>query len=259
LVMILPLVRYLQLQTESKYLRWILYGTMILLVFSIIGSQSRGAFLGGIAMLAFLVVKSRQRVLLGILMAALLMVSAAFVPETWINRMKTIETYQQDGSAMERLEVWGFAIKVARDHPIVGGGFRVSYDDSIFLKYIPDAISGHGRNFHSVYFEVLGELGYVGLLIYLLLLLAAWRLGSRTIVLAGSRPDLHWASDLVRMTQVSLVGFIVAGAFQNLAFFDLYFLLVAIFFIANRVVVSQLALRDVAPEAQTIGPFHRTV
>src|ERR1051325_8013515 len=87
LVMILPLVRYLQLQTESRYLRWVLYGTMILLVFSIIGSQSRGAFLGGIAMLAFLVVKSRQRVLLGILMAALLMVRAAFVPETWINRI----------------------------------------------------------------------------------------------------------------------------------------------------------------------------
>jgi probable O-glycosylation ligase (exosortase A-associated) len=259
LVMILPLVRYLQLHTDSRPIRMGLYAAMVLIIFSVIGSQSRGAFLGGIAMLAFLIIKSRQRMLFGMLIVAMLAVSAAFVPSTWINRMKTIETYQQDGSAMERLEVWGFALKIARDHPIVGGGFRVSYDDGIFLRYIPDPISGGGRNFHSVYFEVLGELGYVGLFIYLALLLAAWRIGSRTIALARNRSDLHWASDLGRMTQVSLVGFMVAGAFQNLAFFDLYFLLVAIVFLAHRVVVRQLELRDIPLQPQPIPPFPRTV
>src|SRR3546814_11553251 len=45
LVMVLPLVRYLQIQTESKLIRLGLYGLMILIGFSIIGSQSRGAFI----------------------------------------------------------------------------------------------------------------------------------------------------------------------------------------------------------------------
>jgi probable O-glycosylation ligase (exosortase A-associated) len=225
---------------------------MILVAFSIIGSQSRGAFLGTCAMVAFLVIKSRQRVLFGMLVAAVLVISAAFVPQTWINRMKTIETYQQDGSALGRLEVWGFAIKIARDHPMVGGGFRVSYDDDIYLKYVPDAITGHGRNFHSVYFEVLGELGYVGLFTYLALLLAAWRSGSRTIALAKNRPDLHWASDLARMAQVSLVGFVVTGAFQNLAFFDLYFFLVAVLFVSHCIVLRQLEVCDPA-QPQPVG------
>src|SRR3546814_10090715 len=57
---------------------------------------------------------------------------------------------------------------------------------------------------------------------------AVWRMGSRTITLTAQRPDLHWAGDLARMCQVSLIGFAVAGAFQNLAFFDLYFHLIAI-------------------------------
>jgi putative inorganic carbon (HCO3(-)) transporter len=240
LVMVLPLVRYLQLHTESMLIRSGLYGAMALTAFSIIGSQSRGAFLGVIVMLVFVLLKSRQRVFLGMIVVAFLGVSAAFVPQTWIDRMKTIENYEQDGSALSRLEAWGFAIKVARDHPIVGGGFRVSYDDRIYLKYVPDARKGHGRNYHSVYFEILGELGYVGLATYLALLAAVWRSGNRTIALTRNHPNLYWANDLARMTQVSLVGFAVAGAFQNLAFFDLYFYLIAILFLAQQIVIKDL-------------------
>lgn len=249
LVMVLPLVRYLQLQTESKLIRLGLYGLILLIAFSIIGSQSRGAFLGGVIMAAFLILKSRQRFMLSMLVVGFMTVGVFFVPQSWIDRMSTIETYQQDGSALSRLEVWGFAIRIANDRPIVGGGFRVSYDDPIYLKYVPDARKGRGRNYHSVYFEVLGELGYVGLLIYLSLLFAVWRSGSRTIALTRNRPDLHWAGDLARMTQVSLVGFASAGAFQNLAFFDLYFHLIAIIFLAQRIVVAEL--EKVSPAAET--------
>lgn len=248
LVMVLPLVRYLQLHTESALIRFALLGTMTLTAFSIIGSQSRGAFLGAVVMLAFLLLRSRQRIVLSILVGALLMAGAAFVPQSWIDRMKTIETYEQDGSALSRLEVWKFAVRVANDHPIVGGGFRASYDDNIYLRYVPEARKGKGRNYHSVYFEILGELGYVGLTIYLALFIAAWRAGSRAVALTKRRPDLNWANDLARMTQVSLVGFAVAGAFQNLAFFDLYFLLVAILFLVQRIVVQQLAAEKTATQ-----------
>jgi len=241
LIMVLPLVWYLQLQTESKLIRIGLYGLMILTAFSILGSQSRGAFLGGIAMAAFLVWKSRQRLMLSLVVVGFLTASVFFVPQSWIDRMRTIETYQEDSSALSRLEVWGFAIKLTNDRPLVGGGFRVSYDDAIYLKYVPDARKGRGRNYHSVYFEILGELGYPGLLVYLSVLWAAWRSGSRTIAMTRHRSELHWAGDLARMIHVSLVGFAVAGAFQNLAFFDLYFHLLAMLFLAHQIVIAELA------------------
>src|SRR3546814_2319221 len=69
---------------------------------------------------------------------------------------------------------------------------------------------------------------------------AVWRMGSRTITLTAQRPDLHWAGDLARVCQVSLIGFAVAGAFQNLAFFDLYFHLIAIVFLAHQAVITVL-------------------
>jgi probable O-glycosylation ligase (exosortase A-associated) len=254
LIMVLPLMRYLQIQSESKLIRIGFYGLMILTAFSIIGSQSRGALLGGIAMAAFLVMKSRQRLMISLFVVGFITVGVFFVPQTWIDRMKTIETYQQDSSALSRLEVWGFALKLVNDRPLVGGGFRVSYDDDIYLKYVPDARKGRGRNYHSVYFEILGELGYPGLLIYLSVLLAAWRSGSRVISLTRKRPELHWAGDLARMIQVSLVGFGISGAFQNLAFFDFYFHLIAILFLARQIVMAELAKEGAVAGVLAAGP-----
>src|SRR3546814_15714982 len=72
------------------------------------------------------------------------------------------------------------------------------------------------------------------------LLFAVWRMGSRTITLTAQRPDLHWAGDLARMCQVSLIGFAVAGAFQNSAFFDLYFHLIAMGFLAHQAAITVL-------------------
>lgn len=254
LVMVVPLIRYLQLQTQSALIRWGMLFLMVATIFSIIGSHSRGAFLGGCAMLIFLWLKSRHRVALGLALCILLAASASFVPDKWIERMQTIKTYEQDTSATSRLELWTFGFRVALDRPLVGGGFRVSYDNDIFLSYMPDTKRGKTANFHSVYFEILGELGFVGLFIYLGLLLAAWRSGSWVIARARGHPDLAWADNLARMTQVSLVGFASAGAFLNLAFFDLYFHLLAILFVTRQVVANALERKSPERYAYNIAP-----
>lgn len=254
LLMALPLVRYLQLHTEDKWIRFGLLGLIVAMVFSILGSYSRGALVGLAAVGLFLLVKSRHRILVSIGLAMAIVVGASFVPQTWIDRMRTIETYTEDGSALSRLEVWGFALKVARDRPLVGGGFRVFADEQLYLKYVPDARKGRGRNYHSVYFEILGELGFPGLFIYLGLLAAAWFSGSRIVARTKDRPDLLWANDLARMVQISLVAFASAGTFQNLAFFDLYFHLVAILFLSRQIVEAELRSN---PHLQPTRTSHR--
>jgi probable O-glycosylation ligase (exosortase A-associated) len=249
-LMTLPLVWFLYQHTAHKLLRWGLLGTLVTMAFSIIGSQSRGAFLAAIAVIGFLIVKSRHRAAFSLMAFAFLCVGVFFVPQSWIDRMETIEHYDEDVSALGRLEVWEFAFKLALDRPIVGGGFRAFADDKTYLYYIPDAMLHGGRNYHSVYFEVLGELGFVGLAIFLGLLLASWRAGTWIIRRTNNNPDFLWANDLARMTQVSLVAFACAGAFQNLAFFDLYYHLVAILFLTQQVV-----LRDLPETANLPGRF----
>jgi probable O-glycosylation ligase (exosortase A-associated) len=237
-IMVLPLIRYLQIQTDQKLLRWGLFGLFVLSIFSIIGSSSRGAFLALSVVGFFLIMKSRHRLILGVGMIVMLVVLTGFVSQRWISRMGTIQTYQEDGSAMGRLQVWGFAIKLALDHPILGGGFRVSYSNDIYKQYVPEAT--HSRNFHSIYFEALGELGFPGLFIFLGLLVSAWRCGSSIIQQTRDREDLIWANDLARMLQISLVGYAVGGAFQNLGNFDLYYHLVAILILTQHVVLKSI-------------------
>jgi hypothetical protein len=91
---------------------------------------------------------------------------------------------------------------------------------------------------HSIYFQALGEHGFVGLGLYLLLGFLIWRTGSWIIRNTSSREDYRWASGLATMLQVSLVGFSVGGAFLSLLYFDVpYYLMCAM--VATRIVVEK--------------------
>ncbi|HEU4531523.1 MAG TPA: hypothetical protein VFR59_10080, partial [Steroidobacteraceae bacterium] len=104
---------------------------------------------------------------------------------------------------------------------------------------------------HSIYFEVLGEHGYVGLILFVSMALLAFRMGGKIRRKVANRPDLAWAGELAGMIQVSLVGFGVGGAFLGLAYFDLPYSLMAIVALTNAVV--DRALLAPVPEANPAG------
>jgi hypothetical protein len=91
----------------------------------------------------------------------------------------------------------------------------------------------------------LGEHGFVGLGLYLLLALFTWRTGSWIIRNAAKLPEYRWASNLATMIQVSLIGFGVGGAFLSLLYFDVpYYLMAAM--VATRVLVEKAIKEKVA-------------
>ena len=106
-----------------------------------------------------------------------------------------------------------------------------SHDPSSRTIYAPVPEDVHDA--HSIYFEVLGEHGFVGLALYLALGWFAWRSCTQVRREAKSRPGGLWLADLVRMLQVSLVGYASSGAFLGLAYFDLYYHLVALVVLAK--------------------------
>ena len=77
--------------------------------------------------------------------------------------MESIKNYKQDTSATRRIDAWTFAINFAEDHPILGGGFE-GFSEEQFSLYAPGAEVFTGA--HSIYFEVLGEHGYVRTVFY---------------------------------------------------------------------------------------------
>lgn len=217
LIVTMPLMWYLRSHAQRM---WVRHGLMLLLLLtaiSAIGTQSRGALLGLATMGTMLWLKTRQKLLTMIVIVCTAGVILAVMPASWFERMQTIKTYQQDASAMGRINAWGMGYNLASSR-LTGGGFEV-VSAATFRLYAPDPYDVH--DFHSIYFEVLGEHGFIGLGLFLTLFGMTWfKCGS--VMRQGKRnPELRWAADLAAMLQVSMAGYAAAGAFLGMAYFDL--------------------------------------
>jgi probable O-glycosylation ligase (exosortase A-associated) len=237
LVTTLPLLWYLRSVAVKRWQRIAIVASFALCVLAVLGSYSRGALLAVGAMLTFLWLGTRGKLLTGALTLLVLTVGLMFMPDQWFDRMQTLESTNFDMSAQGRINAWWFAFNLANDNPIFGGGFR-AFTPEAFLQYAPRP--DFFKDAHSIYFEVLGEHGYVGLLLYLAMGLASLIRASSIQKLTKGRPDLQWAAQLARMCQVALVGYVVGGAFLGLAYFDLPYVIMALIVTTGAWVERQL-------------------
>jgi probable O-glycosylation ligase (exosortase A-associated) len=191
------------------------------------------------------------------LLVLLVPLALLFMPEQWTARMDTIAEYQSDGSAMGRINAWHMAFNLACDR-FFGGGFSM-YEPVTFAMYAPDPSGVHAA--HSIYFQVLGEHGFIGLALYLMLGLLTWRNAAWTVRHSRDRADLQWATSLAAMIQASLIGFAVGGAFLSLLYWDVpYYMMVAI--MATRAIVQRhiaAAPAPVSARRHRIGPVSPNV
>lgn len=233
-LMVLPLMLYFAHRAKRHWVRVLHWGCFVLTTISILFSYSRGAFLGFGALAFVMIVRSRYRVPalgMAVLLVALLF---AVAPASWTERMFSIKDYQEDASAMGRINAWSFAANLAADR-VFGGGFR-TFTREWFIVYAPNPTDVHDA--HSIYFEVLGEQGYPGLAVFLAILgTTLWRL-ERLRKRGGGEQARVWYAELAEMLQFSILAYAVGGAFLGLAYFDLpYYLVIAALlleFVADR-------------------------
>ena len=218
LVALVPLMYYLIVVSKNAWVRKALWLSMVLCVFSILGSHSRGALLAILAMALFFIAKSNRPFLLGIGVSAVLAVAVLSMPAEWTQRMETIQDYQSDGSAQSRINTWHTIWNMAIDRPIVGAGYRVG-SDLLYQRYSPKAVA-KSFDSHSIYFQALGEHGFVGLALYLMLGMVTWRKARKLARDCAQGPESEWVPLLMRMIQVSMIGFAADGAFLGLLHYD---------------------------------------
>jgi putative inorganic carbon (HCO3(-)) transporter len=246
LVMVVPLLYFLFSTAGNRWVRLGLLAAALLTMVAILGTYSRAAFLAVAIMVFFMAMKSNRRILTVGVMVGVLVGMASFLPDKWSDRMQSISTYQ-DNSSQTRLDAWRMIWSLALDHPITGGGYRVTENEKTWERY---AVTEYKRALapHSNYFQVLAEHGFVGLFLYLSIGFATWRLASRTARQARDGPDADWVPLLMGMIQVSLVGYAVAGAFNALANYDLpYYLAAIVAMVARDLKVRRAPAREWQP------------
>jgi probable O-glycosylation ligase (exosortase A-associated) len=220
LIVLLPLLAYLRGTSRVALTRLALLATIVLAVLAIFGTYSRGALIALAAAGATYAVRSRAGILMVVVAVALIAFVPSFMPPSWMARMSTLQTYNQDESFAGRVAAWKTSYNIAAARPLVGGGFSAVQIDPIAAEYTSPGSLTKGKAAHSIYFEVLGDHGFVGLALYLFVLGAAWMNTFVAMNLSRGREDLAWAGQLAKMLQVCLVAFMVGGAALSLAYYD---------------------------------------
>jgi probable O-glycosylation ligase (exosortase A-associated) len=134
-----------------------------------------------IAVLGLLLLRdARNRIGYMAFVAAALAIAVPMLPERFIDRMGTIQTYQADTSASTRIAVWKWTWDYAGENPL-GGGFEAYKQNKVRIDLVSAQTSGSvqsvsssvvedkARAYHSSYFEMLGEQGFPGVFLFLLI------------------------------------------------------------------------------------------
>ncbi|MFZ3235799.1 MAG: putative O-glycosylation ligase, exosortase A system-associated [Stellaceae bacterium] len=249
LTMILPLIFYLRERYRQLVVKWPMQVLIGLTILGDIFTYSRGALVAITAMGSMLWLRSRNKLQILIVIVVAAVGIWNFAPAEWTARMFTIESYQQDASAEGRIHMWERAWALAQMRPVVGGGFHWSYDPGMVNELLS------GTNLpkmesplaaHSIWFEMLGDHGFVGLLLFVTILASAFVDAGWLIRRTRREPDLAWANNLGRMLQVALVGFCAGGSFATQGMYDGLYAVVIIAAVARRLVAAELAGRKVA-------------
>lgn len=251
LITVIPLLRFLQTTLHKSWHKHAMTGAMLLCGVSVLGSHSRGALLAIAAMLAVLWWRGRNKLISGFIILAVGALALSTMPPEWWTRMESIQTYEEDRSAMGRLNAWQMAYNIAKDN-FFGGGFSI-YRQSVYNQYAPDP--SYVVSAHSIYFHMIGEHGFFGLFIYLCFGFSTWLTCGWLRKHGRARPETQWCAELGAMMQVSIVGFGVGGAFLSLTYYDLPYYMMALA-VAARVWVQTRAWER-EPEFEPYARFLR--
>jgi len=218
---------------------------LALMVGAIVVSGSRGGFLGMVAVAMGIVYFSRNRLRNFILVALAAGVALLVVPAGYKQEVQSIQNIE-DATRNERLYSWGLAWDMFVDNPLgVGAGnfpFRVGeYEARAGSGYDPVQMrSISGRAAHSLYFTLIPELGIAGIVAFTVMAVGVARRAREATEAIEAKPDatpmeLELAL-LGRAMRVSLVGFLISGAFVTVLYYPHFWYLLG-FAIALRVAV----------------------
>ena len=205
------------------------------------GTETRTGFLCILVLGALALRTIRRRIMFAALAGLGALAVIPLLPASFSQRMATIENHQADQSASTRLAVWKWTIAYAREHPF-GGGFEIYRGNQI--RYDTQRVNTSGSNvaiaqtqiedkaraFHSSYFEMLGEQGYPGLTMWLLLQLSGlWQMERvRMHFKSAKDPDQTWIAPLANALQLGQMIYLFGSLFIGIAFQPFVFMLIGL-------------------------------
>lgn len=243
LLMVAPLFVAFWRDTGNRWLKLGAVGGLGLTLLAVLFTYSRGAWLGLVAVSLLLFLQSKRKVLVLTLVVPLAIVGVGLIPEKVFERADTIENYTEDLSAMQRIQGWGVAVNVALQHPLGSGFVLDATPVDVWMTYANFLHPAFNRAnaAHSIYFQMLGDHGFGGLALYLMVLFGTFLTLAKVRSLVRADPEKEWLGHYATALMIGLVGYCVSGAFVSLAYFDLFY---------TFVILSGILAREAAPDVK---------
>lgn len=243
--MCLPLIFFLIYVTKHSLLKKGLWLLAILNIVAVVGTYSRGGFIGLsiIAIAAWL--KSDKKIIWAVLAFTCLPFLYSQAPEEWRDRQSTVSTAAtEDSSFIGRLWAWKISTLIAFDDPLTGGGYKAVTDPILWNYYAPftpvfgpieTPVIDAGQSpkaAHNIYFQVLGDHGFIGLIIFIIILTKCYSTNRKNQARAN-RMGLLWLENFCSALNVSIIGYCITGMNVSLAYFDLIYAVFGLVVVCN--------------------------
>jgi probable O-glycosylation ligase (exosortase A-associated) len=243
----------LLLNMKARTRQIFLTGIGLLFGVGAVGTYARTALISLAAVLGGFFLRSRRKMLFASVAVLFAIVAAVFASEGWKDRMETITDYQDESSAETRIIIWKWAWDFVQEHPL-GGGFESYMVQDVETDQIGadgEHVHVRGRAFHSIYFAILAEHGFIGLGLFLAIVLGCLRGLWQTKQQTKTRTDLAWLNDLSSNLLIGLPAFLCGAAFIDISFYPVLW-----YQLALAVCVRSVALRSLAeplPEPEPVA------
>ncbi len=222
----IPLLILWYREISHKMLKRVILATIAFCYASSLSSWSRGALIAMGVLTLILIWHSKRKYLAIPVLLIGIYLAVQYLPEEWFNRMETIGTYQEDSSAMSRIDTWTDGWNHTLEHPFTGAGFEG-------WRWVTN------RDWHSSLVEMFAEHGFVAFGIWISMILGT--LINLTVLprKAHGIPEMQWVANYCYMLRASLITYLAGTAFLGLAYWDLLYHLIFI-----SVLVTQFAMED---------------
>ncbi len=223
-VMLLPIIFYLYKNSIFVERNKLYKPLFVLIAFAalmtIIGTHARTGIIGLLILFVLVVIKTKHRFKIAFFAAILISLTLQFATDAWLNRIGGLSSSNKESSAYGRIVVWKWTLDYVKYRPILGGGFMSYKANAGVLHLYGDADievdyrANSGKAFHNIYFEVLGEHGYPGLIIFTSIIFLSLKL-NRKVSKTSTEP---WIKDAAIANNICLLIYCGCGMFIGIAF-----------------------------------------
>ncbi len=236
MAMNVPLLFYLIKVESNVWLRRIMWAMLVLSVPAILGTFSRGAWLGLTAATGLILLKSKYKILIGMaglifILLFLPLLTLDVLPERIQSRFDQLVNYEEEASAESRFWNWELCWRVGLASPLTGEGFNY-YQKSMYQRFYPEFQERWGTEVvwacHSMWFTIWGEHGIPTFMLWVILLCSCFLSLRKVQRFARLNKDLQWLEHYAWMIQISLVVYCIVGTFLDIAYFDVFYQLVGV-------------------------------